>query len=78
MMPVGESSSRMRVTMASVRPTVRARGCSPAGSFPDRIEMKMMLSMPRTISSTVSVRSAIQVSGEVSQFMVRRVRIGAR
>src|SRR5438046_2547979 len=40
MMPVRESSSRMRVTMASVRPTVRARGCSPAGSLPARIEMK--------------------------------------
>src|SRR2546427_278257 len=34
--------------------------------------MKMMLSMPRTISSTVRVRSAIQVSGEVSQGITKR------
>jgi len=60
------------VTMASVRPVLRARRCSPAGSFPARIEMKMMLSMPRTISSTVRVRRAIQVSGEVSQVITKR------
>ena len=33
------------------------------GSLPDRIEMKMMLSTPRTISRNVSVASAIQISG---------------
>ena len=35
------------------------------GSLPARIEMKTMLSMPRTISSTVSVASAIQPSALV-------------
>ncbi len=71
MMPVRDKSRRMRVTMARVRPTVRARRCTPTGSFPARIEMKTMLSMPRTISSTVRVRSAIQVSGEVSESMTK-------
>src|SRR2546428_5019547 len=78
MMPVRESRSRMRVSMASARPTVRARGCSPAGSLPARIEMKMMLSMPRTISSTVSVRRAIQVSGALSQSMTKRTSSSGR
>ena len=31
--------------------------------------MKMMLSMPRTISSTVSVMRLIQICGSVSQSM---------
>ena len=33
----------------------------PAGNRPERIEMKMILSMPRTISSTVNVMRLIQV-----------------
>ena len=37
------------------------------GSFPDRIEMKMMLSTPSTISRNVSVASATQICGSVSQ-----------
>ncbi len=58
-----ENSSPIRVTIAPSRPMRRARGCWSAGSFPDRIEMKMMLSTPRTISRNVSVASAIQISG---------------
>ena len=41
----------------------RRPACCSAGSFPTRIEMKTMLSMPRTISSAVSVRNAIQDCG---------------
>ncbi len=61
-----------RLRMALVWPLAmlsssgRARPCCAAGSFPARIEMKMMLSMPRTISSTVSVTRLIQRLGSVS------------
>ena len=49
------------------QPDAPARGCWAFGSFDARIEMKMMLSTPRTISSADRVTSAIQVSGFVSQ-----------
>jgi hypothetical protein len=45
------SSSAMRVPIASSRPMRRARLRCASGSRPTRIEMKMMLSMPSTISS---------------------------
>ncbi len=50
-------------TAASVMPRRRALSRCAGGSFPARIEMKMMLSMPSTSSSAVRVASAIQVSG---------------
>jgi hypothetical protein len=56
-----------RVPNAPRRPSRRARGCWALGSFPARIEMKMMLSIPRTTSSTVSVRSPTHALGSVSQ-----------
>ena len=56
-------SSRIRITIASPSPMRYAPACCEAGSFPTRIEMKTMLSMPRTISSAVSVRNAIQDCG---------------
>src|SRR5512139_2570455 len=67
---VMDSSSRMRVTMAKPSPSTRPlfRWCW--GSLPTRMEMKMMLSMPRTISSAVSVTSAIHASGLVSQSII--------
>ena len=54
----------------------QAPACAPAraapcGSLPARIEMKTMLSMPRTISSTVRVRRAIQPSTLVIQSNIR-------
>src|SRR5262245_58496271 len=52
----------MRMIIASDNPTFLARARSCCGSFPARIEMKTMLSIPRTISRTVSVPSAIQPS----------------
>jgi hypothetical protein len=42
----------------------RAAGCWGGGSLPERIEMKMMLSTPRTISRKVSVARAMSVSAE--------------
>ena len=45
----------MRTNMASARPTSRPLALLLRGSLPDKIEMKTMLSMPRTISSAVSV-----------------------
>jgi hypothetical protein len=43
-------------------------------SPPTRIEMKMMSSMPSTISSAVRVTRAIQTSGLVSQSDIGRKR----
>ncbi len=53
-----ERSRSTRVIMARLSPTNRALGCWAGGSFPAKIEMKMTLSMPRTISSTQSVIKA--------------------
>ncbi len=52
----------MRITIAAMRPTRRARFCCSFGSLADRIEMKMTLSTPRTISRNVRVTSAIRSS----------------
>ena len=60
----------MRMNMARPSPTLRALPCCSVGSLPARMEMKMTLSMPRTISSTVSVNSAIQLSGLLSHSIV--------
>ena len=57
------SSSRMRMPIAARMPTRRALSRCSSGSLLARMEMKMMLSMPRTISSAVSVSSATQTSG---------------
>ena len=61
------SSSRMRVSIAKPSPRNRARGLSATGSLSTRMEMKTMLSMPSTISITVSVSRAIQASGLLIQ-----------
>ncbi len=57
-----DQSSPMRITIAAMRPTRRARFCCSFGSLPDRIEMKMTLSTPRTISRKVRVTSGISSS----------------
>jgi hypothetical protein len=59
------SSSRIRIPIASPRPMIRARSRSAKGRRWTRMEMKITLSIPRTISSTVSVSRATQVSGFV-------------
>ena len=61
-----ENSSAMRVSIASARPVMRADSRRSGGSRLTRIEMKMMLSMPSTISSADSVMNAIHACGSVS------------
>jgi hypothetical protein len=52
-----------RITIASVRPRLRAFACCSLGSFDARIEMKITLSTPRTISRTNSVMKTATRSG---------------
>ena len=52
MIQVSDSSSSDAHDHRRHRPMRRARSCCSAGSLPARIEMKMTLSMPSTISST--------------------------
>ena len=58
----------MRKTKASERPICRARLASCGEQRDTSTEMKTMLSMPSTISSTVKVTSAAQALGSVRQF----------
>ena len=66
MIQASDSSSRMRMIMARARPIVRPFWRCSAGSLPARIEMKMMLSIPRTISRAVNVINAIHAWGSLS------------
>src|SRR5688572_23999841 len=68
---LSEKSRAIRLSIASASPRARARGCWALGSRLERIEMKTMLSMPRTISSTVRVAKAIQACGSVIQSMAQ-------
>ncbi|MOA12215.1 hypothetical protein D3C78_1321880 [compost metagenome] len=63
MIQVMDSSKRMRVTMARAKPKKRVFGCIAFGIRLTRIEIMMMLSIPKTISNTVRVKNAIQISG---------------
>ena len=67
-----ENSSAMRVSIASARPVMRADSRRSGGSRLTRIEMKMMLSMPSTISSADSVMNAIHACGSVSSSITAR------
>src|SRR3954452_1892695 len=60
MIQLSEASSRTRNTNARDSPTARACRALRALKPVVRIAMKTMLSMPRTISSAVSVSSAAQ------------------
>ncbi len=51
------------MNMASERPSNRARLRCSGGSLSDRIEMKITLSIPSTISNAVSVSNATHTSG---------------
>ena len=66
-----ENSSAMRVIMASARPVMRADSRRSGGSRLTSIEMKMMLSMPSTISSADNVTNVIQALGSVSSSIIR-------
>src|SRR5215813_2141305 len=75
-----ESRRRIRIIIANDSPTKRAFLWDLTGSRPATIEMKTMLSIPRTISSAVSVVSAIHICGSkiqsiFSSFGLNRVEI---
>src|SRR5262245_16833483 len=53
-----DNSNKMRMPIAASSPVRRARSCCDAGNLLDRIEMKMTLSTPSTISRNVRVTSA--------------------
>ena len=65
------SSKPMRMINARLSPMVRARFCSSGGNPLDKMEMKRILSIPRTTSRKVSVMSSIQDSGcrRISKFI---------
>ena len=67
------NSSRMRVHMATPKPSVRANGCWWAGSRLVRMLMKMTLSMPSTISRAANVAKASHVSGALSISIIGRL-----
>src|SRR5215210_7286789 len=58
-----DNSNRTRMTSAIPSPRRRASCCLSSGSLSTRIEMKMMLSIPSTISRANNVRKAIHISG---------------
>ena len=60
---VSENRSPIRVTIAKASPRIRPRGWRSFGNFDTRIERKMMLSIPRTISRNVSVRNDTHAAG---------------
>src|SRR5215213_8936555 len=66
-----EKSIAMRINIASNNPVVRARCRWLVGNLSARIEMKMMLSTPSTISSTVRVSSAVQIAGSLNHSTFR-------
>ena len=70
MIKLMESRSPTLDTIARSNPVRRAGRCCGSGSLADKIEMKITLSTPRTISRMVSVTSAIQISGLNSHSMM--------
>ena len=72
MTQLSDKRSSNREAMANPRPSRRALSRWSAGRRPTRIEMKMMLSMPRTISRAVSIAKAIQMFGSSRNSMAGR------
>src|SRR5262245_52391195 len=66
----------MRNTNASASPIWRARLACAAGSRATMTEMKMTLSMPRTISSTLSATRAAHALGSSSRSIIRHPLVG--
>ena len=69
---VSANSIAIRKMKASERPMRRAHSAASGVQRDTRIEMKTMLSMPRTISSAVSVASAAQVFGSERSLSIFR------
>src|SRR5438270_136376 len=59
----------IRINIASTRPRRRIASRRAAGSLSASMEMKMMLSMPRTSSSATSVANASQACGSATSSM---------
>ena len=68
-----ENRSAMRVPIARSSPKRRARLRCSSGRRPASTEMNTMLSMPRTISSAVKVRNAIQIWGSSNHSMIHPI-----
>ena len=62
MMKVKEHYNNTRVIIARPKPSCMPFFCLSVGSLPANMEINTMLSIPKTISNTVSVASEIQVS----------------
>jgi len=60
-----ENNKRILVIIANDRPSNLPFFCSSLGSLPERIEIKIILSIPSTISRIVSVNNAISAWGSV-------------
>ena len=69
MTQLSDNSKARRESIAKARPRRRALSRCCGGSLPTRIEMKMMLSIPRTISREVNIKNAIQTLGSNSNSM---------
>ena len=59
-----EHRSRIRVINAKERPIFRALSRCSGGSLPERIEMNIRLSIPRTISNSERVARPIHACGD--------------
>jgi hypothetical protein len=64
-------SKASRRTTAIAMPIWRASARRSSGSLLVRMEMKIRLSMPRTISSSASVTNASQICGSASSAALR-------
>src|SRR5690606_37132293 len=73
-----ENRRATRITNASNNPSRLALFCCASGSLPLKMEIKTMLSMPNTISSTVSVSSDIQISGSKNQSISECVNVNVQ
>ena len=65
MIQVMVSNNIILNTMASKSPISLALGCCASGNLFETIEIKIMLSTPRIISSTVKVNKAVNTAGSV-------------
>jgi hypothetical protein len=71
------NKSKILTSMARISPMLRVLALCSTGSLLDTIEMKMMLSMPRTTSKKVRVSKASHASAVKKISMVeRRVVVG--
>jgi hypothetical protein len=71
MMRDKENKSIMRVSIASSKPTWRALFCWFFANLEERMEIKMILSIPSTISSKVSVMRAAQSEGSENSSIMK-------